>query len=152
MSAAAERLAPARQLVVAATLERAVETGVTQMRMRGYRVASAAGQLPVVLSVGNAFTQLLGGAGLSLFPGNVGKRGTAVVDAATNADGTVTLTISHITGMHLQGRVNQAIEQATAAFESAGVLVDAGVTVSSFDLPASSPGNPKTFRASYERS
>ncbi len=141
------RILPARQLVVTGPADSALATAVGSLVDGKFTQRSAPGAVPVIFEYGSLGSALLGGLGVGLLPGRIGKRGWTVVDCAT-ADSRTTITFAHVSGMQVADAVRSAIERTRAAFEAAGVLVDAGEPISSYDLPESSLGNPATFRAS----
>lgn len=142
------RILPARRLVVTGPADAAVATAVASMAAEKFTQRSAPGALPVIFEYGSFGSALLGGLGFGLLPGRIGKRGWTIVDCEPGEGETTVITFAHISGMQVATSVRSAIERTRAAFEAAGVLVDAGEPISSYDLPETSPGNPTTFRAS----
>ena len=135
---------PARQIVASSDIATTTTVAIECMAGQGFVVRSAPGALPVVLEYGTAMTGLLGGLGLGILPGKVGKHGFAVVDASEEA-GATTLTVAHVLGCRVNVPVLAAIAEITASLRGAGALVDAGVPLSATDLPLDSPGHPHTF-------
>ncbi|CAN5382901.1 hypothetical protein BH11ACT5_BH11ACT5_23600 [soil metagenome] len=141
------RILPARKLVVTSPADAALATAVASMAAEKFAQRTAPGAVPVIFEYGSFGSALLGGIGFGLLPGRIGKRGWTVVDCAAGPAET-TITFAHISGMQVADAVRRAIERTRAAYDAAGVLVDAGEPISSYDLPESSLGNPDTFRAS----
>lgn len=141
-------LIPARRLTVSGDPASAADTAVSRLLGEGLTVKSRVGAT-VVLEYGTPVTGLLGGLGLGILPGSIGKHGYAVVETAPDGDAT-TLTIAHVGGRHVNVPVRAAIEGTIADLRAAGTLLDEGSPISAHDLPADSSGNPATFaRAGY---
>lgn len=144
-SARVRNLYPARTFVVSGPRDAAVATVIAALERLKFRVRTVQGGHPVVLEYGSIGTLLLDVWGLGLLPGRIGKRTWALVDWS-EADGLTTFTVAHVSGLGYGYPAREAIARMLAAFDAAGVLVDAGEAISAFDLPPESAGNPKTFR------
>jgi hypothetical protein len=138
------RAIPARRITVSLDPHAAAQVGADALVAEGLTVRSGTGTPTVVLEYGTATTGLLGGLGLGILPGPIGKHGFAVVEAAAGGGATV-LTMAHVAGFRVDAPVRAGIERALAALGASGALLDPGEAVSAHDLPLESAGNPATF-------